>query len=134
MAFILNSENTVIEPESAVGESKIDASLSRKAVKSGIFVTTSKVIRYGFTFVTHLILLNLLNPADFGMMRYVTVVLGFINLINDAGFKYAVVQKKKITSQELFSSFLLSILFGGALYTIIYLMARCLHHLQNLRR
>lgn len=123
MAFILNSENTVIEPESAVDESKIDASLSRKAVKSGIFVTTSKVIRYGFTFITHLILLNLLNPADFGMMRYVTVVLGFINLINDAGFKYAVVQKKKITSQELFSSFLLSILFGGALYTIIYLIA-----------
>lgn len=123
MAFQLKSENSVIEPDSVVDESKIDASLSRKAVKSGIFVTTSKVIRYGFTFITHLILLNLLNPADFGMMRYVTVVLGFINLINDAGFKYAVVQKKKITSQELFSSFLLSILFGGGFYITIYFFA-----------
>lgn len=123
MAFQLKSENSVIEPDSAVDESKIDTSLSRKAVKSGIFVTTSKVIRYGFTFITHLILLNLLNPADFGVMRYVTVVLGFINLINDAGFKYAVVQKKTITSQELFSSFLLSILFGGGFYIIIYFFA-----------
>ncbi len=81
------------------------------------------MLRYGFTFITHLLLLNLLNPADFGMMRYVTVVLGFINLINDAGFKLAVIQKKNLEDQEIFSSFLLSILFGTVFYLLVFFSA-----------
>lgn len=88
-----------------------------------MFVTISKVLRYGFTFITHLILLNLLNPADFGMMRYVTVVLGFINLINDAGFKLAVIQKKNLEDREIFSTFLLSILFGTVFYFCVFFSA-----------
>jgi O-antigen/teichoic acid export membrane protein len=111
------------QPFSSIGDMENDGSLSRRAVKSGVFVTISKVIRYGFTFITHLILLNLLSPADFGMMRYVTVVLGFINLINDAGFKYAIVQKKHVDKGEIFSSFLLSILFGAMMYVAIFLVA-----------
>jgi O-antigen/teichoic acid export membrane protein len=105
------------------GEQENSSSFSQKAAKSGVFVTISKMLRYGFTFITHLILLNLLNPADFGMMRYVTVVLGFINLINDAGFKLAVIQKKNLGNQEVFSTFLLSILFGTVFYLLVFFCA-----------
>jgi O-antigen/teichoic acid export membrane protein len=119
----LKPENTSIKTNEKNGEQDTDSSFSRKAAKSGVFVTISKVLRYGFTFITHLILLNLLNPADFGMMRYVTVVLGFINLINDAGFKLAVIQKKSIRDQEIFSTFLLSILFGTLFYLLVFFSA-----------
>jgi O-antigen/teichoic acid export membrane protein len=119
----LKSEITSTKTEEKNEEQDTSSSFSRKAAKSGVFVTISKVLRYGFTFVTHLILLNLLNPADFGMMRYVTVVLGFINLINDAGFKLAVIQKKSLEDQEIFSSFILSILFGTVFYFFIFFCA-----------
>lgn len=119
----MKSENASIKTAEKDREQDSSSSFSRKAAKSGVFVTISKVLRYGFTFITHLILLNLLNPADFGMMRYVTVVLGFINLINDAGFKLAVIQKKELGDQEVFSSLLLSALFGTAFYLCVFFSA-----------
>jgi O-antigen/teichoic acid export membrane protein len=119
----LKPESTSTKTTAKSGEQDSSSSFSRKAAKSGVFVTISKVLRYGFTFITHLILLNLLNPVDFGMMRYVTVVLGFINLINDAGFKLAVIQKKNLEDQEIFSTFLLSILFGAVFYLSVFFCA-----------
>jgi PST family polysaccharide transporter len=119
----LKSEKKTSQPFRYNEEPENNSSLSRKAVTSGIFVTISKVFRYGYGFIAHLILLNFLSPADFGLMKYVIIVLGFINLINDAGFKLAIVQKKHIDKQEVFSSFLLSIVFGSGFYLAIFTIA-----------
>ena len=102
---------------------KKDKSLFAPAVRSVLFIMIAKVIRYGFVFLSQLILMNLLNPSDFGLMRYVTMVLGIANLINEAGLGVALVQKKQLTKNETASSFSLTIAVCLGLYCIIFIFA-----------
>jgi teichuronic acid exporter len=67
--------------------------------------------------------MNLLNPSDFGLMRYVTIVLGIANLINEAGLGVALVQKKQLNKNEIASSFSLTIVVCLGLYCMIFIFA-----------
>jgi len=89
-------------PQSYSSELTVDQekSLGSLALRSSFFVLIAKLFRYGFVFLSQIILMNLLNPADFGLMRYVTIVLGIVNLINEAGLGVALVQKKHCTKTK----------------------------------
>ncbi|HEX7510538.1 MAG TPA: lipopolysaccharide biosynthesis protein, partial [Chitinivibrionales bacterium] len=100
-----------------------EKSLGPLALRSSFFVLIAKLFRYGFVFLSQIILMNLLNPADFGLMRYVTIVLGIVNLINEAGLGVALVQKKQLHENEIASSFSLIIAVCLGLYAIVFLSA-----------
>ena len=102
---------------------KIGKPLFATAVRSVLLIVIAKTIRYGFVFLSQLILINLLNPADFGLMRYVTIVLGIANLFNEAGLGVALVQKKQLSANEIASSFSLTILVCLGLYFVIFISA-----------
>lgn len=93
------------------------------AVRSSLLILVAKTVRYAFVFLAQLILMNFLNPADFGLMRFVTIVLGTANLLSEAGLGVAIVQKKHLLPEEIASSFLLVIIVSLGLYGAIFISA-----------
>jgi PST family polysaccharide transporter len=99
------------------------AALGTIAARSSLAVGVAKALRYGFVLIVHVVLMNILRPADFGLVRYVTVILGLLGLISEAGLSVAVVQKKEVDSGELGAVFTMNLLLGAALYGIIWFAA-----------
>lgn len=93
------------------------------AVRSSFLILVAKTIRYAFVFLSQLILMNFLNPGDFGLMRFVTIVLGVANLVSEAGLGVAIVQKKRLLPEEIASSFFLVIVLSLGLYAAIFVSA-----------
>jgi PST family polysaccharide transporter len=93
------------------------------AVRSSLFILIAKVLRYGFVFLSQIILMNFLNPADFGLMRYITVILGVVCLVNEAGLSVALVQKKAISPSEIASSISLVFILSWTLYGSLFVLA-----------
>jgi teichuronic acid exporter len=93
------------------------------AVQSSFFVLIAKILRYGFVFLSQLILMNFLNPADFGRMRYITVILGVVCLVNEAGLSVALVQKKHLSPNEIASSISLVFFLSWTLYGALFFLA-----------
>jgi O-antigen/teichoic acid export membrane protein len=100
--------------------------LSGTAIRSGFFTLLSKAIRYGFAFLSQLILMNFLCPDDFGLMRYVAIVLGIVNMISEAGLGVAIVQKRSLDGNEASSSVTLVTLFSFILYGGLFMLAPAL--------
>jgi len=100
-----------------------NTTLARTAKQSGIFVLIGKCIRYTFVFIVQMLLMNILVPADFGLLRFVTVVIGIINLLNEFGLSFAIVQKKSLGDNELASAFSLNALLGLLLYVVTFFAA-----------
>jgi O-antigen/teichoic acid export membrane protein len=110
--------NPSYDPDFSGGQS-----LSSKATRSTVFLFIAKGLRYSFVFIVQLILMNLLTPSDFGLMRFVGVIIGIINLVNEMGLSFAVVQKKTLLDKELSSAFSLNALISSAVYAAIFLLA-----------
>jgi len=91
-------------------------------------MAAAKVIRYSFVFVVQVLLMNLLSPAEFGLMRYVTIVLGVINVINAAGLSVALVQREHIRRAEIGPAFSLNMVLSGLLFGAVWLTAPLLAH------
>jgi O-antigen/teichoic acid export membrane protein len=100
-----------------------ESPLFAQAVHSSLMILIAKIIRYTFVFVSQIILMNFLNPGDFGLMRFVTIVLGIANLLSEAGLGVAIVQKKSLKPDEIAASFFLIILLSMGLYGAIFISA-----------
>ena len=68
--------------------------------RSGLAAAFAKSIRYGLVFLVQAFLMNVLSPDEFGLMKYVTIILGIVNLITVAGINTAVIQKKDLDARE----------------------------------
>jgi len=88
----------------------------------------AKSVRFGSIFIVNFLLINLLVPADFGLVRYVLLVVGIANLLNEMGLTTAIVQKQHIGKESLFPLFCISTLWSlllyGALFAAAPLLAR----------
>lgn len=99
--------------------SEITSSLSR----SGLYVFIGKLIKFVLQYFTQILLINFLCPDDFGLMRYVTILLGIVNMIVEFGLGTAIIQKQNITSEQIGSSFIVSLIWGGLLFLLFFLTA-----------
>ncbi|MDG5814751.1 lipopolysaccharide biosynthesis protein [Chitinispirillales bacterium ANBcel5] len=88
--------------------------------RSTVVITIAKLIRYGFAFFTQALLINLLTPVEFGLIKYVTVILGVVNVISTSGLTTAIIQKKELTDKEIGPLFLFNGIFCLFLYCILY--------------
>jgi PST family polysaccharide transporter len=68
--------------------------------RSGLAAAFAKSIRYGLVFLVQAFLMNVLAPDEFGLMKYVTIILGIVNLITVAGINTAVIQKNVLDARE----------------------------------
>jgi PST family polysaccharide transporter len=71
-------------------------------------------------FAVQALLMNLLAPDEFGLMKYVTIILGIVNLIATAGFHTAIVQKKELREDELRPLFTLNLLICVCLFAAVF--------------
>jgi O-antigen/teichoic acid export membrane protein len=68
--------------------------------------------RQALQLAVRVLLVRLLSPRDFGLLGMVTVMTGFLLMLNDLGLGPALVQKKTVTEAELSTVFWLSLLTG----------------------
>ncbi len=97
--------------------------IARRTARSAVAMFAAKSVRFVFLALVNLILINLLLPEDFGMVRYVTLIVGIANLLNEMGLITAIVQKERLEYESLWSFFLISSGWGAALYLAIFMMA-----------
>ncbi|MBN1576692.1 MAG: lipopolysaccharide biosynthesis protein [Chitinispirillaceae bacterium] len=97
--------------------------IAARAARSGGAMFIAKSVRFGFLLLVNFILINLLLPADFGMVRYVILIVGIASLLNEMGLTTAIVQKEQLDTGSLWSLFLISFLWGLMLYAVIFFVA-----------
>ncbi len=76
-----------------------------KVFSSTIWTTATKALSQGITFITIIILANLLEKEDFGLMSLALVYMGMIDTFIDFGFMSAIIQARSISNSQLSSCF-----------------------------
>ncbi len=71
--------------------------------------------------VTTAILARLLSPSDFGLLGMMTVVIGLVGFLADAGVSNAIIYHQDATTEELSSLYWLNFLVGAAIFILILL-------------
>ena len=85
----------------------------KKAALSGVkWSSLLQVGRQIIQFVTTAILARLLSPTDFGLVGMATIVIGFVNLFKDLGTSSAIIQRKNISDELIYSLFWINVAFG----------------------
>ncbi len=116
MSKITSSEPVTIQTESENG-------LGQRAVSGAFIVAVSKMLRYGMIILMHVTLMNYLNPADYGLMRYVTFILGLLMMVSDSGLSTAIIQRKTMSSTLLASASVLNLVITLVCYGTVYLFS-----------
>ena len=95
-----------------------------KLVKGVIWSTVEIAIKRSLDLAVRLILARLLFPEDFGLVGMAVVFTSFIEVLNDAGFGLALIQKKKeeLTEVHYHTVFWAAIIWAFFLYTVIYFL------------
>ncbi len=82
----------------------------------GVAVTAlSQLFKLGTQVVSVVVLSRLLTPADFGLVAMVFPVVGLVSLFQDAGLWQALVQRERITSEQVSTVFWINLLVAGLL-------------------
>jgi polysaccharide transporter, PST family len=88
----------------------------RTEVRSGVFYTfIFKYIGIAAQIITTSILARLLTPDEFGIVVAVVVFVTFFQLISDSGIAAAIIQRKDLTIEEIFSLFIVSLILSTIL-------------------
>jgi O-antigen/teichoic acid export membrane protein len=104
-------------------ETAIEPGIGTRAARSGGAMFAAKGIRFFFIMLVNLILINLLVPADFGMVRYVLLVVGVANLLNEMGLTTAIVQRERLGRESLWSLAVICTGWGWLLYGGLFFLA-----------
>ena len=80
-------------------------SLSSQAVRGGVVIGSSQLVRIGVQMLSVVVLSRLLLPDDFGLVAAVTPVIGFVSMFQDLGYGQAIVQRKQISQEQISSVF-----------------------------
>ena len=77
----------------------------------------------GISLIVSIILARLLEPSVYGTIALVTVFTTILQVFVDGGFASALIQKKEVDDIDYSSVFYFNLVFGLALFTIMYLLA-----------
>lgn len=94
-------------------------SLKRQALTGVKWTTVSMLIVTILQFAQLAILARFLDPADFGLMAVMMVVIGFSQAFQDMGISNAIIQRQNITHTQLSSLYWLNIASGVVLSIIV---------------
>ena len=94
-------------------------SLKRRAVSGAKWTTASMLIVTALQFAQLSILARFLDPADFGLMAVMMIVINFSQSFQDMGISNAIIQRKTITHSQLSSLYWLNIASGIVLCIIV---------------
>ncbi len=98
-------------------------SLGNKAAKGAVWATVDKVGSLALQFGVNLVLARLLMPSDYGVIGMLTIFIAVSQVLIDAGFGSALIQKKEPTQRDFSTIFIWNVLFSLLLYLVLFLIA-----------
>jgi O-antigen/teichoic acid export membrane protein len=99
------------------------SSLAGRALRGGMLVVGSKFLLQGFTWASTLLVIRLLEPADYGIVAAAFFVIGLAQLIADGGLTRALVQRPRLEENECAVAFTVSVLVSCIFYAVIWFAA-----------
>ena len=96
-------------------------SLRHHTIKGVAWNTLGRISNQVLQFGLSVILMRLLQPADYGLLAMAWVVIGFAGIFNEFGFGSAIVQRQDIDAQHLSSVFWINIAIGVG-FTLLFFM------------
>ncbi len=90
------------------------------------WVAGSRLLGQGFTWAVTLVVIRLLEPADYGLMALATVFVGLMTLFSELGLGPAVIQARDLQRDQLRDVFGASILFNAVVVAVLVALAPAL--------
>lgn len=92
----------------------------RAAVLSSLAWTAStKYIAQGFSWLCFLLVVRILDPADFGLMAEASLTIGFFSMMGELGVGAALIQKDNLSTNEIARNFGFILIVNGALCVLL---------------
>ncbi|PQO32842.1 lipopolysaccharide biosynthesis protein [Bremerella cremea] len=111
--------------------SRADKDLGRRAVRGGAITITTQGFRFLLRTGSTAVLARMLTPEDFGLIAMVTVVVGFTEILNNAGLSAATVQRKEITRAQISTLFWANIVISTTVMLLVAASAPMLSWFYN---
>lgn len=99
------------------------ASLKEQGIRAFIWDFTGKLSTQGMGFIVSIFLARLLEPADFGLVAIVMVVVGIAGVFTDIGLGGALIQRRKLHPVHYASVFYFNIIVASVLAVITFFSA-----------
>ena len=96
--------------------------LKHQAISGVRWTGLSTGITTGLQFIQVAVLARLLRPEDFGLMAMVMVVIGFAQVISEAGLSEAIIQRKEPKRTELSSLYWFNIMIGLIIFLSLWIV------------
>ncbi|WP_158265607.1 lipopolysaccharide biosynthesis protein [Blastopirellula marina] len=103
--------------------SEVDKNLGKSAVRGGAITIATQGFRFVMRTGSTAILARMLAPEDFGLISMVTVVVGFTEILNNAGLAAATIQRKEITHAQVSTLFWANVAISSILTLIVAAMS-----------
>lgn len=100
-----------------------DDSLRAKATSGVAWSALERFGQQGCAFVVQIVLARLLVPEQFGLIAMVAVFIAISNVLIDAGFSRALIQRKELTDLDVTSVFYFNLLIAILLALFLYTVA-----------
>ena len=94
-------------------------SLKQQAVSGAKWIGTANIITTVLLFARLTVLGRILDPADFGLMSMIMVVINFAFVFSDIGISKAIIQRQNISGEQLSSLYWVNIFIGIAIMLIV---------------
>lgn len=98
-------------------------SQENKIVKAFGWQSLNAVCQSVIQLIFNAIMARLIAPESFGVMAIVLIFIGFIEIFGQIGIGPAIIQRKEITSNQLKSSFYLSLVLSVIFFLLVYFFA-----------
>lgn len=99
------------------------SSLKTTTFKNIGFNAVAKVVALFFSALTSLILARILVPNDYGIVGFALIFVNLLAQFNDFGINSAVVRKKELDEQSLYTGFTIKTILGIIVFVLSYLIA-----------
>ncbi len=97
--------------------------IGRRAVRGTFWSFLSFLSTKALTFITTIVLARLLAPAEFGIIAYCTLVIGFFDLLNNVGVGHALIARRDRLEEAQNAAFFISIGSSIVLYAGAWVLA-----------
>src|SRR5713226_612114 len=97
--------------------------LKERVIRGGFAKVCAQAANFTLRIGSLMVLAQLLDPKDFGLVGMVTAFTGVLNLFRDFGLSTATVQRVDVTDEQVSTLFWINVLVGVALGILLIAMA-----------
>ncbi len=87
-------------------------SVTTKAFKGGLWFALFSAVSQTISWIVTVLVARVLSPGDYALMDMATILTGYVHIFEELGIGAAVIQREKVTENELSSLFWCLVLWG----------------------